>query len=78
MTNATKSKRVATVNFINERNCLVTRDWAITVQENKKYYLAESPEFSKREKFSIHSTFYKDVVDDVAALWGVLKVSYKI
>ena len=32
----------------------------------------------QQEKFDIDSVLYKDVDDDVAAYWGVVKVSYKI
>ena len=69
---------MATANFINEGNCLVSRDWAIKIQKRKQRYIAETPVFDEQGIYYIHSTFYKDVVDDVAALWGVIKVSYKI
>ena len=68
---------MATANFINKGNCLVTRDWAIKVRERKEYYLAETPVFYGQNTFKIDSTFYKNVVEDVAAFWGVIKVSYK-
>ena len=69
---------MATANFINVGNCLVSRDWAIRVNENKDHYIAETPLFSRKSKYGIDSTFYKDADDEVAAFWGVLKVSYKI
>ena len=73
-----KKKRVTTANFINEGNCLVTKDWAMAVEENKEIYFAETPVFPEKDRYSIDSVFYKDVDDEVAAFWGVLKVSYKI
>ena len=69
---------MATATFINEGNCLVSRDWAIRVNENKNYYVVQTPFFSGKNEYGIDSTLYKDADDDVAAFWGVLKVSYKI
>ena len=69
---------MAAANFINEGNCLVTKEMAIKVKGNTNFYFVESPVFPEKNIYSIDSTFYKDVDDDVAALWGVIKVSYKI
>ena len=71
-------RRVATVNFINQGNCIVTKELAATIEINKQLYRAETPVFLRQELLHIHDVFYKNVDDDVAALWGVLKVSYKI
>ena len=69
---------MAAANFINEGNCLVTKEIAIKIEGNIKSYLAETPVFPEKKIYSIDSIFYKRVDDDVAAFWGVLKVSYKI
>ena len=74
----TTGKRVATVTFINECNCLTTREWAIKLKVSKEIYCVESPVFLKQSEHGIDDVFYKGADDDVAAYWGVVKVSYKI
>ena len=69
---------MATATFINDGNCLVSRDWAIIVKSEKDHYLAQTPFYFGKKEYGIDSTFYKDIEDDIAAFWGVLKVSYKI
>ena len=69
---------MGTTTFINECNCLTTKGWAMIIDENKVIHRVESPVFLKQERYYIKSVLYKDVDDDVAAYWGVLKVSYKI
>ena len=69
---------MATANFINEGYCLVSRDWAMTIEERKQFYRAETPIFLGQAALLIDSAFYKGVTDGIAAFWGVLKVSYKI
>ena len=71
-------KRVATATFINRCNCLITRSWAIKIDKKEEHYIAESPALLERKKYEIREVFYKKVDDDVAAYWGVVKVSYKI
>ena len=71
-------KRVASTTFTNECNCLTTKDWAKKIEENKGLYRVESPVFFALERNDIRSVLYKNVDDDVAAYWGVIKVSYNI
>ena len=71
-------KRVAAATFINQCNCLIARFWAIKIKRKEEHYIAESPALLGREKYEIHSVLHKNVDDDVAAYWGVVKVSYKI
>ena len=78
MMGSVKRNRMATANFINEGNCLVTKDWAKRVESYKKNYFAETPVFAGQKTYDIYSTFFNDADDDVAAFWGVIKVSYKI
>ena len=73
-----KQKRVATANFINEGNCLVSKECALTVSSNKMNYLAETPVFPQNKMYAIDSTFYREHSDGIAAYWGVIKVSFKI
>ena len=73
-----KYRRVATATFINECNCLIARYWAIKIYAKDADYRAETPEFLGRQKYQIHDVLYKNVEDDIAAYWGVAKVSYKI
>ena len=71
-------KRVATATFINGCNCLIARAWAIKIEEKEEHYVVESPMFLEQQQNEIDSVLYKKIDDDVAAYWGVVKVSYKI
>ena len=73
-----RERRLTTATFINKCNCLIARDWAILIENYERLYIAESPMFLKQEQNEIDSVFYKKTDDDVAAYWGVVKVSYKI
>ena len=69
---------MTTATFINERNCLVPRDFAMKIGINRENYRAETPVSLLQEPYDIHSVFYKSKEDAIAADWGVVKVSYKI
>ena len=69
---------MATATFINECNCLTTKNWDIKIEEKEEHYVVESPMFLEQQQNEIDSVLYKKTDDDVAAYWGVVKVSYKI
>ena len=71
-------KRKAMVNFINDCHCLTTKDWAIEIDDNKGKYRVERIVLLQQDTYDIKKVLYKNVDDDVAAYWGVVRVSYKI
>ena len=73
-----KPKRTATATFINQCNCITTRNQALRIEAMKEKHRVESPVFLQQEIHEIDSVLYKNAEDDVAAYWGVVKVSYKI
>ena len=73
-----RERREGTVTFINDCNCLTSREWAMQIDKKKGHYRVESPVLYGQVVSHIESVLYKDVDDDVAAYWGVLRVSYKI
>ena len=64
--------------FINERNCITTRDLVLEVDSNKKNYVAQAPPCPEETEYNILSVFYSVDSGNVAAWYGIIKVSYKI
>ena len=50
----------------------------MVIEEDTGSYLVESPFFLQQQKCPIRKVLYKNVDDDIAAYWGVVRVSYKI
>ena len=73
-----RTKRLTSATFINQCNCLITKEWAKLIENREDHFLAESPMFLEQKQNKIDSVLYKKTDDDVAAYWGVVKVSYKI
>ena len=44
---------------------------------SSRNYRAETPVFLGQKIYYIHKVLYKDTEDEIAAYWGVVKVSYK-
>ena len=69
---------MATATFINQCNCITALHEAMKIVIRKGLYRVESPVFLQQTIHEIDSVLYKNADDDVAAYWGVVKVSYNI
>ena len=70
--------KIATITFINERNCITSRMWGIAVKNNMNDYLAQTPARPKENCYNIFSVLVPEESEFVAALYAIIKVSYKI
>ena len=64
--------------FINERNCITSKNWGLAVKNHVGDYVVQSPTCNRKEEYDIHSVLIPEESEFVAAFYAILKVSYKI
>ena len=69
---------MSTATFINERNCIVTRDQAKKIDNGRRKYRVETPESLEQDPYIIYKVLYKEAEDEIAMYWGIVRVSYEI
>ena len=67
--------RKETATFINERNCLVSRERAAKIDSGRRKYLVETPISLGQKICDIYKLLYIQEESEIAAYWGIVRVS---